>query len=508
MLQLVSAEDESSTTPTLRNAPLLRPCETRVLGGRYRVRRLLGRGGMAEVFLGDDLLLERAVAIKILHPGLAEDSSGLERFRREAMTLAAVRSPHVVGIYDIGLAIEGVYLVMQYIDGHTIEQEIVRTGPMPHTRVTVVLRQLLAGLAEVHAQGLIHRDIKPSNVLLDRNGHVVLLDLGIAFDPRRAPLTAPGMIAGTPGYMAPESRTRAENEYTSDVYQVGLLMLFLLTGIDVARQCPTGDFEELIQSLPPSLAEVAQRALAADPVERFPSAAVMKEALDGAHARSALEDRAKPVRARTAREHRRLATGSERAAKNDRPTVELEPSHAVTSMVDTSLLAVRGEKALPSRNLKTTALQAAQVLSARLAAHSGTARPILPTAGLQKAPARNRILIVDDDSVFCATLVRMLTPSYELVVADTTTKALAQLASETRVDVILCGLAAPIEFYRAVQEASHEQADAIVFLMDGRSTNETRAFLARTRNKRLGKPFEIALLKQLIGECLASTRSK
>src|SRR6185312_14891762 len=130
MLPLLPTEDESSTTPTLRSPPLLVAREPRVLGGRYRVRRLLGQGGMADVFLGDDLLLDRTVAIKILRPSLADDSAGLERFRREAMTLATVRSPNVVGIYDIGMQNESVYLVMQYIDGHTIEQEIARSGPM------------------------------------------------------------------------------------------------------------------------------------------------------------------------------------------------------------------------------------------------------------------------------------------------------------------------------------------------------------------------------------------
>jgi serine/threonine protein kinase len=486
MLPLVSAEDESSTTPTLRTTPLLLPGETRVLGGRYRVRRMLGRGGMADVFLGDDLLLERAVAIKILHPNLAEDSSGLERFRREAMTLAAVRSPHVVGIYDIGLEDEGVYLVMQHIDGHTIEQEIARSGPMPHARVAVVLTQLLDGLSEMHAQGLVHRDIKPSNVLLDGSDHVVLLDLGIAFDPRRAPLTAPGMVAGTPGYLAPESCARAESEYASDVYQVGLLMLFLLTGIDVARRGATRDFEDLVHSLPASLGAVARHALATDPVERFPSAAVMRDALDGALARSSLEARVSPRRARTARgEHRRLATGPIEEAD-----ASAEVARAHVALVDTS---PGVGKTPPSRNIKTTALQAAQILSVHLAA--------------EKAPARSRILVVDNDSAFCATLRRILTSSYELVIANTTAKAIAHLA-EAPVDVILCGLTTPIEFYKAVRAVSHVHAGSIIFLTDRGSTNETRAFLATKANKRLGKPFEISLLRHFIDERVVDIRSK
>ena len=504
MPHVVPIEDERSTTPTQRNTPLLAR-ETRVLGGRYQVRRLLGRGGMANVFLGDDLILERAVAIKILHTHLADDSSGLERFRREAMTLAAVRSPHVVGIYDIGLDGDGgVFIVMQHVEGPTIEEEIVRTGPMSNARATAVLTQLLDGLAEVHSLGVVHRDIKPSNVILGTSDHVVLLDLGIALDPRRAPLTAPGMVAGTPGYLAPESRTRAESDYASDVYQVGLLMLFLLTGVDFARRCPMKGVADLLDRLPPSLAFMARRALATDPSDRFPSASVMREALE-LRAPSPPPVTSTPKRARTARQAQ-PPLAREPVLQLEGPTVELVALSDTAPAIKSAI----GESR--ARTIKTTALQAAQILSVQPETCASmvdfdTVQPTqtrLPIASLRQAtatPPRGKIMIVDEDVAFCRTLQRML-KAHDTLIANTPGQALAHLGSDSCIDVILCGLATPGLFHSAVLKTYPQQAGAIIFLTGGSATRETRAFVARMANKCLGRPFDLALLRRLIDDCL------
>src|ERR1700733_351994 len=118
------SEQDDSRSPTTKIVSLRRPCEQRLLSDRYQLRRLLGRGQIADVYLGDDVLLERVVAIKIPHQSVIDDEPRLSRFRRDAVALAAIHSPHVVGIYDIGLMPGGIYLVMQHIDGPTIEQEI------------------------------------------------------------------------------------------------------------------------------------------------------------------------------------------------------------------------------------------------------------------------------------------------------------------------------------------------------------------------------------------------
>jgi serine/threonine-protein kinase len=168
---------------------------------------------------------------------------------------------------------------MHHIDGNTIEQEVIRHGPMSVQQAEAVLVQILDGLTAIHSRGLIHRDIKPSNVLLGANDHVVLLDFGIALHTRRAPLTAPGMVAGTPGYLPPE----CDVELTSDLFQVGLLMVYVLTGVETARfLSETKSIDNLLMRMPCRLADVARRALATDPAQRFDSAETMKAAVRAA----------------------------------------------------------------------------------------------------------------------------------------------------------------------------------------------------------------------------------
>jgi serine/threonine protein kinase len=472
MQEVVWVEDARSTTPTLKNPPLL-AVEERVLGGRYRILRLIGRGGMADVFLGDDLLLERTVAIKVMHAHLADDSSGLERVRREAMTLAAVRSPNVVGIYDIGFD-GSVFLVMQHLEGHTIEDEIARTGPMSEARATGVLAQLLDGLVEIHALGLVHRDIKPSNIILGGGDHVVLLDLGIALDVRRAPLTAPGMVAGTPGYLAPESCT-CETDYASDVYQVGLIMLFLLTGVDFGRQSPARSVEDLLSRLPASLRGMARRALATDPSERFPSALVMREALDNPPE----VPPPPPPPLPSAKDERR------RTRRGVQAPLTKRDSAATTVLLPTVLL--------------PTVLLPAQILAPPQTVYLGGIR--LPI--VQLAKLRRRILIVDEDVAFSRTLHRML-KAHDALIVNTPSQALAHLEGGARVDVILCGLMAPMEFHAGMIQRCSEQVPVTIFLTETRASKEVCAHTDKITNRCLGKPFELDLLEELIDDCIGS----
>ncbi|MDQ3334822.1 MAG: serine/threonine protein kinase [Myxococcota bacterium] len=219
------------------------------------------------------MFLGRAVTIKIPHERIVNDAIQLEQFRREAISLAGIHSPNVVGIYDLGLTNAGAYVVMQHIEGRTVEEEIRRFGPMPERRAAGVLAQLVAGLAAMHAKGLVHGDIRSSNVLLARNGKVVLLDLGIVLDARRAS-TVVG--SGIPG----DRRTPSRPTFTCDVYHVGLLVLFMLTGVDPARRSPRSGFEDLFRRLPEQFVELARRALDTDSAQRFSSAASMKVAVE------------------------------------------------------------------------------------------------------------------------------------------------------------------------------------------------------------------------------------
>ncbi|MEO8706377.1 MAG: serine/threonine-protein kinase [Kofleriaceae bacterium] len=468
--------DSDNATAAIRTSPQLLPTETPILGGRYRVRRLLGRGGMADVFLGDDLLLERAVAIKIMRHDIA-DESGLERFRREAIALAAVRSPHIVGIHDIGLAEAGVYLVMQHIDGQTIEQEIARGGPMSHVRVEKLLTQLLDGLAEMHAQGLVHRDIKAANVLLDHTDHVTLLDLGIVLDTRHAPLTAPGMVAGTPEYLPPETRHRAESEFTSDVYQVGLLMLYMLTGVDLGRR-PKHSLTENVLRLAAPLGPVARRALADDPTKRFPSAAIM---------RTAMQDAVAPDR-------EPLPADRPRIAAEHRTTTELAPAHLLALLASTHPMALSAEA---RRTAKTTELRGPPNALARGSTDEINFDIVLPASKVVHLPPQRKVLIIGDAEC-CATIHRLLLASHEVLTVDTALEALQRIQRGARYDAILCGLAMPMYFHRTLVEACPEQAALIIFLTHYISTRDARAFLTTVNNPSLDTPFELALLKQLI----------
>jgi serine/threonine protein kinase len=259
-------------------APCLDPDLDVHISRRYRIVRCIGSGGMADVYLADDLLLERPVAVKVLHACHRGDAGQLERARREAKMLAAVTSPHVVGIHDFGVASECPYLVMQYLPGRTLADAVEQDGPMAPVRAGAILNQVLEGLVALHARGLVHRDIKPSNVMIDARDHVVLLDVGIAIDKQQRRITKPGFIATTPGYSAPECVTRDDIDVRSDLYQVGLLLVYLLTGVDLA-QVPLHPF--IVDHLSAPYSGVVRRALSTID-GRYVSATEMARAVDEA----------------------------------------------------------------------------------------------------------------------------------------------------------------------------------------------------------------------------------
>ena len=271
----------AAVTRRLSRRPAATPARE-VLGGRYELTAPLGRGGMAEVFAAYDRELERAVAIKRPRRDMHDDSAISDRLRREAIALATIDSPHVVAIHDVGYVQGSVFLVMQLLSGRTLDDELTR-GPITPARACRIARDVLAGLAAIHATGLVHRDLKASNVLLDRNDRAVLLDLGAALHPRRRHLTAPGTVLGTPECMAPEQRAQAPLDGRVDLFQLGLILIHMVTGVQA--DCAV-DPSRL--AIPQGLREVITRALA--PVdERYASTAVMQRALDGALADCTLE---------------------------------------------------------------------------------------------------------------------------------------------------------------------------------------------------------------------------
>jgi serine/threonine-protein kinase len=257
--------------------------EREVLDDRYELRSLIGCGGMAEVYTAYDRQLERVVAIKRPRRDMPQDAIATDRLRREAIALATIESPHVVAIHDVAFTPNGLYLVMQLVSGRTLEEEIIRNGSVTPAWACRIARDILTGLAALHASGLVHRDLKASNVLLDRDDRAVLLDLGAALHQRKRPLTAPGTVLGTPECMAPEQREQRPLDGRVDLFQLGLMLIYLLTGM---RADSTVDPSQL--TLPQALRAVITRALS--PVgERYVSTMQMQSALETALAACTLE---------------------------------------------------------------------------------------------------------------------------------------------------------------------------------------------------------------------------
>ena len=268
-----------------------------VLSGRYRVGRLLGAGGMADVHEGEDLRLQRPVALKILRPELGHDLDVRRRFEAEARWAANLSHPNIVAVYDVGEDAEQAYLVMELLPGRTLADRI-RTGPLPEPEAVGVIRQVLAALASAHAAGVLHRDIKPANILLATDGTAKVVDFGIAkaLDPQGGPTdqTAVNLVVGTPSYVAPERMQGEPASVASDLWAVGAVLYEALTGDRpftgdnpvavalAAQQARMVPVRERRPDLTPATASVVERALRPEPSARFASASAMSDALEAA----------------------------------------------------------------------------------------------------------------------------------------------------------------------------------------------------------------------------------
>ena len=202
----------------------------RTLEGRYQITRLLGRGGMAVVFLAEDLVLERQVAIKVLPPDLTRDAQLVTRFQQEAKTAAKLDHPNIIPIYRVESEEGLVYIVMKYVAGQSLE-DLLAKGPLPIPRVRHVLHEAALALGHAHRRRIVHRDVKPANIMLDEDGRVILTDFGIAKAVQdTGQLTGTGTIIGTPHYMAPEQARGQEVDGRADQYALAIVGHRLLTG--------------------------------------------------------------------------------------------------------------------------------------------------------------------------------------------------------------------------------------------------------------------------------------
>src|SRR5437763_1057208 len=254
--------------------------------GRYRIVRKLGTGGMANVYLAEDEVLGRRVAIKILNDRHAGDDQFVERFRREAKNAASLSHPNIVSIYDRGEAEGTYYIAMEYLDGRSLKELLVARAPAPIHLAVDYARQILAAIRFAHRNGIVHRDIKPHNVLVDAEGRLKVTDFGIA-RAGASQMTEAGSIIGTAQYLSPEQAKGSPVDQTSDLYSVGVVLYELLTGVvPFSGDTPVEIAMKHLSTVPepPSakradvprdLDLVVMRALAKDPSERYQSAEEM-----------------------------------------------------------------------------------------------------------------------------------------------------------------------------------------------------------------------------------------
>lgn len=202
----------------------------RLVSGRYVIGKRIARGGMASVFMATDTRLDRVVAMKIMHAGLADDPSFTERFVREARTVAQLNHPNVVSVFDQGTDGELTYLVMEYVPGQTLREVMRNEAPMNPAKALAFMEQILVALSAAHAAHMIHRDVKPENVLIAPDGTVKVADFGLARAVSAATTATGGTLIGTVSYLAPEIVVNAGADARSDVYACGAILYEMLTG--------------------------------------------------------------------------------------------------------------------------------------------------------------------------------------------------------------------------------------------------------------------------------------
>ncbi|MDQ4149034.1 MAG: protein kinase, partial [Actinomycetota bacterium] len=251
---------------------------------------------MAHVYRGTDRVLGRTVAIKVLASNLGTNPQFVERFRREAQAAAAVGHPNLVSVFDTGSEDDLHYIVMEYVEGKTLE-EALRNGPLDPASARRIAAAVCSGLAVAHSKGIVHRDIKPANIMLERDGNVKLMDFGIAKAETGPDLTEAGLVLGTVTYLSPEQARGEPVDARSDLYSLGCVLYEMLTGraplagrtlLEIAQKLSTetpSPPSQFNPSVPAELDDVVMRALAKSPSDRYDNALAMKhdlEALDEA----------------------------------------------------------------------------------------------------------------------------------------------------------------------------------------------------------------------------------
>ena len=363
----------------------------RILADRYHILKKIGEGGMGRVYLGEHVKMNRQCAIKVMSPALVNDHESAARFAREASNAARIIHPNVAAVFDYGESEGLVYLVMEYVEGEPLSRVLAREAPLTVERSLEIARQIADGLGAAHELGIIHRDLKPDNILVSRKagGREVakVVDFGIAKavqDSAGEALTRTGLVIGTPEFMSPEQLLGDPIDIRSDLYALGCILHLMLTAAPpfvaptreqmikrrLAEEPPK--VRLLDPGLPDSLERVVEKLLARTPGERYGSAAEVRDALSGSHAR-----------------HPGIATpsGPGRMTPRSLPTVGFERASMMTTEVTPSAMS-------PARRRRGLALLggAVAIVGAALALRSArsTSLPATPVATVARADSTRR----------------------------------------------------------------------------------------------------------------------
>nr|WP_204414670.1 Stk1 family PASTA domain-containing Ser/Thr kinase [Bacillus tianshenii] len=262
------------------------------LNDRYKIMEVIGGGGMANVYLAHDMILDRDVAVKVLRLDFANDEEFIRRFRREAQSATSLDHPNIVSIYDIGEEDDIYYIVMEHVSGKTLKQYIQQFAPIEQYNTVEIMQQLTSAIAHAHENGIIHRDIKPQNILIDDYGTIKVTDFGIAMALSSTTITQTNSLLGSVHYLSPEQARGSLATKKSDVYALGIVMFEMLTGrlpfsgesaVSIALkhlQSETPSPKRWNPAIPQSLENVVLKSMAKDPNHRYASVEAMLEDLN------------------------------------------------------------------------------------------------------------------------------------------------------------------------------------------------------------------------------------
>ena len=263
----------------------------KTVGGRYKIKSHIGTGGMATVYLAQDLILERPVAVKVLRLDFHTNEAAMRRFQREAQSATQLVHPNIVSVYDVGEEDGTNYIVMEYVEGTDLKKYIRERGPLPPREAVRIMTQIVSAIELAHQNRIIHRDIKPQNILIDREGNVKITDFGIAIALSETSLTQTNTLLGSVHYLSPEQARGGMATIRSDIYALGIVLYELLVGevpfegesaVSIALkhfQEPLPRISQMLPTVPQSLENVVLKATAKEPLDRYGSCGEMLEDL-------------------------------------------------------------------------------------------------------------------------------------------------------------------------------------------------------------------------------------